>query len=349
MSTATQTTTSEGTIPIKPTPVWVPFTVEGEVPPPYRTPKFGLKVIPLHPTFACELEGVDWSKPVPQEVYEEIRDLCDKYGVVVCRNTGLSDKAHVEFSQYFGDLDDVGPYQQAGRTHRLPYLELFDAGNIDPATGDVAPLTAAQVIGNKANEQFHVDSSFNGRRAGHSLLLAHILPPADMGGATEFSDSRTAYGDLSAEKKKQIENLVANHSLFHSRKKAVPHYFKDLDPRDHPFSKHKLVQRHEWSDRMNLYIASYCHSIDGMSDEEGTALIEELLWHVSQPKYRYTVPWKQEKDLIIWDNTSVMHRATGGTYEGKFRRDMRRTTVKDMSTQRFGLNGDGADWRVGMP
>lgn len=121
--------------------------------------------------------------------------------MVACRRTGLTDDAHVDFSRYFGELDDVRPYIDAGRKHRLPLPELFDAGNIDPDSGDVAPLSAAQVIGNKvsptrqhlfgnaddekANELFHVDSSFNARRAGHSLLLAHILPPAGMGGATE--------------------------------------------------------------------------------------------------------------------------------------------------------------------
>lgn len=69
--------------------------------------------------------------------------------MVACRRTGLSDEAHVEFSSYFGELDDVRPYIDAGRKHRPPLPELFDAGNIDPDTGDVAPLTAAQVIGNK--------------------------------------------------------------------------------------------------------------------------------------------------------------------------------------------------------
>lgn len=56
----------------------------------------------------------------------------EQYGVVVFRNTQLTDEAHIEFSRYFGDLDDVTPYQQAGRIHRLKYKELFDAGNIDP-------------------------------------------------------------------------------------------------------------------------------------------------------------------------------------------------------------------------
>lgn len=102
-----------------------------------------------------------------------------------------------------------------------------------------------------------------------------------------------------------------------------------------------------------------------MPEEDSTRLIDELLAHISQPKYRYTIEWEQPGDMIIWDNTryelkafqshsahrlpSVMHRATGGTYEGKYRRDMRRTTVKDMSSNRYGLNGEGATWRVGLP
>lgn len=91
------------------------------------------------------------------------------------------------------------------------------------------------------------------------------------------------------------------------------------------------------------------HSIEGMDVEQGNALINELAAWVKQPRYRLTIEWQQEGDMIIWDNTSVMHRATGGSYEGKFKRDMRRTTVKDMSSQRFGLNGEGSDWRVGLP
>ncbi len=63
---------------IKPTPVWTPLPIEGDIPAPFTTEKFGLKVIPLHPTFGCELQGVDWSKPVSPELYKEIREICDK-------------------------------------------------------------------------------------------------------------------------------------------------------------------------------------------------------------------------------------------------------------------------------
>lgn len=71
-----------------------------------------------------------------------------------------------------------------------------------------------------------------------------------MGGATEFADSRAAYDDLSDEMKTRLDGLVANHSLFHSRKTAVPEFFVDTDPMKLPLSKHYLVQKHEWSGRM---------------------------------------------------------------------------------------------------
>ena len=77
---ASTTTTMSIPISITPTLDWVPLPIEGNIPPPYRTAKFGLEVIPLHPTFACELKGVQWSEPISPELYAEIREVSDKVG-----------------------------------------------------------------------------------------------------------------------------------------------------------------------------------------------------------------------------------------------------------------------------
>ena len=114
-------------------------------------------------------------------------------------------------------------------------------------------------------------------------------------------------------------------------------------------SERSLTPQHEGSGRKNLYMAAYIHSFDGISHEESEAIRRELTEQVYKPKYRLSVDWEQPGDMIIWDNTCVMHRATGGSFLGKYNRDMRRTTVKDMSSTKYGLNGEGADWRVGMP
>jgi hypothetical protein len=79
-TTTTMTTSNENgnLIAIQPTAPWVPLPIEGNIPDPYTTAKHGLEVIPLHPTFACELKGVDFSKPISPDVYAEIREVSNK-------------------------------------------------------------------------------------------------------------------------------------------------------------------------------------------------------------------------------------------------------------------------------
>lgn len=164
-----------------------------------------------------------------------------------------------------------------------------------------------------------------------------------MGGHTEYSDARQAYADLPEDIKTKIKPLVAVHSLLHNRKTANPDspLFKDLDVLNcpqFPLAKHKLVPIHEPSGRDMLYVTSYAHHIDGMDMEEGKKLIAELQAHARQPKYVFEHHWESPGDIAIWDNTAVLHRATPGLYEGKHRRDMRRTCVMDDSSDAYGLN-----------
>jgi alpha-ketoglutarate-dependent 2,4-dichlorophenoxyacetate dioxygenase len=66
-----------------------------------------------------------------------------------------------------------------------------------------------------ANQLWDTDSSFKRVPGKISFLSAHELPPA--GGETEFADLRAAYDGLEAATREQIENLVAEHSVLHSR------------------------------------------------------------------------------------------------------------------------------------
>jgi alpha-ketoglutarate-dependent 2,4-dichlorophenoxyacetate dioxygenase len=202
----------------------------------------------------------------------------------------------------------------------------------------------------QGNSLFHVDSSFNPRRAGFSLLLAHELPPQGYGGATAFADTRAAYEDLDEHLKQHLleRDYVAGHSMHHSRKVASPEFFADVNPEDYPFGRHRIVQRHERSGRMNLYIAAHVHHIEGLEPAESRALFEKLYSHAQQDKYVVEVQWKQPGDLVIWDNTAVMHRAVGGAFQSKYRRDVRRATVHDDSSQAWGLN-EHSNVRQGLP
>ncbi|TVY73361.1 Alpha-ketoglutarate-dependent 2,4-dichlorophenoxyacetate dioxygenase [Lachnellula suecica] len=299
-----------------------------------------MSVKPLHPTFGAEICGIDFSKPIADDVFQDIRRASAKYGVLVLRNTGMDDRQHVEFSRRFGDLDDIKPYLVQGRKLRYDYYELFDAGNLDE-DGSILTPDAPRSQYNKGNGLFHVDSSFNPRRASYSILRAVVLPPPETGGNTDFADTRTAFEELPEDLKKTLleKDYIAAHSLHHSRKTAAPEFFKDLDPTTFKMSRHKLVQPHEPSGRMNLYIAAHAHHVEGLPAGQSAELLKTLMEHATQPKYTVSIPWKSPGDVIIWDNTAVMHRA--GKFSGGYLRDMRRTTVHDASATAWGLNTEG--------
>jgi alpha-ketoglutarate-dependent 2,4-dichlorophenoxyacetate dioxygenase len=134
----------------------------------------------------------------------------------------------------------------------------------------------------------------------------------------------------------------------HNRKLAAPDVFEKINPRDFPLSKHKLVVPHR-TGRTTLYVTTYIHHFDGMSDEDSQALVDELLTHAAQPKYRKLIPWENDSDLIMWDNTAVLHRATGGAYLTKHVRDMRRTTSHDTGPHAHGMNDPNKPFRQGLP
>lgn len=175
------------------------------------------------------------------------------------------------------------------------------------------------------------------------------MPPKGSGGETQYLDSRTAYQELPEELKAEIDPLITNNSLFHNRKTAAPEYHKHLNPDDYPYARHRLVQPHEGSGRKNLLLTSYAHHFDGMTAEESKPLMDKLWVHLAQPKYICTINYENNGDMILWDNRAVLHRATtGGSYDGKYRRDMRRTTVKDWGKYAWGENGV-VDWQAGIP
>lgn len=302
-----------------------------------------LDIHPLHDSFAVEIKGIDLSTPPTDAVFDEIRDALHEYGVVIIRNANFpDDKAQIDFSALFGEVEKSkwrNPHMRS-----LPHPEIFDISNLDEKDQVVTNSNEKRTTAIRGNALWHADGSFNPRRTYVSLLRAVELPPAAMGGHTEYADARQAYDDLPEETKSKIKNLVAVHSFVHNRKTANPDspLFKHINVLDQPLARHKLVPVHEPSGRDMLYVTSYAHHIEGMDLEEGKNLIRELQSHAAQKKYVFEHHWESAGDIAIWDNTAVLHRATSGSYEGKFRRDMRRTCVMDSSSEAYGLNNPDA-------
>jgi alpha-ketoglutarate-dependent 2,4-dichlorophenoxyacetate dioxygenase len=223
---------------------------------------------------------------------------------------------------------------------RIPLYEIFDVSNLNIKNEIDDRSDPWRAAGANGNATWHADGAFNPRRTGLSLLRAVEIPPKEVGGHTEYIDSRTAYDDLSPSMKERIEEYVTCNSIFHNRKTANPDspLFKDIDVMKNITSRHMLVQTHEPSGRKNLYITSYAHHIEGLDIEEGQKLLDELREHCKQEKYRFDLHWENPGDVAIWDNTAVLHRATQGSFLRTHRRDVRRVSVFDMTKWGYGLN-----------
>ena len=257
---------------------------------------------PLHPTFAAECNGIDFSQPLDQDTVQSIRDGMAKYGILVFRGARLDDARHIALARQMGELDSSTVFIIPGKEYRLaPYNELTDVGNIEDDGSVVQKDSLRYQIG-MGNNLFHVDCSYNPRRVGFSILRAHKLPPKGTGGGTAFADTRTAYDDLDAETKAKIKDYVAWHSVWHSRRLAAPDcdFLKFMDPEQNSMARHKLVQVHEPSNRENLYIAAHVHHFDGSTKEDSEPEINALLQHATQDKYTVRVDWENDGDFVIW-------------------------------------------------
>ncbi|KAJ5786705.1 alpha-ketoglutarate-dependent 2-4-dichlorophenoxyacetate dioxygenase [Penicillium pulvis] len=294
----------------------------------------------LHPTIGAECHGIDFSRPLPEDEIQIIRDGMAKYGVLVFRGAQLDDARHVAFARQLGELDSSTVFVAPGKKYRLdPFVELTDVSNIED-DGSILQKDSLKYQLGQGNNLFHVDCSYNNRRVGLSILRAHQLPPKGTGGGTAFADTRTAYDDLDAETKDKIKDYVLWHSIWHSRRLAAPDcdFLKYMPAEKNSMARHKLVQLHEASGRMNLYIAAHGHHFDGWTKEDSQPVIQALLDHATQDKYTFTIEWENDGDIVIWDNTCVMHKAAGGSFAGKYVRDMRRATLLDSSSTAWGLN-----------
>ena len=246
----------------------------------------------------------------------------DEHAVCIIRNRApVSDAAHVAFSARLGPLLPMKMLTMVGKSKsRFAHPEIIDIGNID-ADGKLLPEDDRRRAYNRGNLLWHTDASYDQARGVYSLLSCHSVPPG--GADTEFADMRAAYESLPEKTKLLVEDLVVEHSVWHSRALAGMTDVTEAERATRPPARHRLVQRH--AGRKLLYLASHASHIVGRPLDEGRKLIRELIELATRPQFVYRHQWRVG-DLVVWDNRQTMHRGT--PYDDtRYPRDMRRTTV----------------------
>ena len=284
-----------------------------------------ITVCPVTESFAAEIGDIDLSRPLEAADLAALKEAFAKYAVLVFPDQRLSDDQHLDFARNFGPLETTIALFRKDAKLRVR-KEFADVSNLDHEN-ETWGKDSRQRMFQLGNRLWHTDSSFKRLPARASLLYARSIPP--VGGRTEFADERAAYDALSEEMKRRLAALVVEHSIFNSRARLGFSNFSEEERQGLPPVPQVLVRTLPESGRKSLYLASHAGRGFGMAEQEGRALIDELIAHATQRQFIYSHRWRVH-DLVIWDDRCTMHRGTDFD-DLRWKRDMQRATVSDVA------------------
>ena len=246
----------------------------------------------------------------------------NEYAVLIFRDQNLSDEEQIAFTRHFGELEN---YNTPGHVRKREDQRLgpgiADFSNLDKHGNTMSDEDRVWFF-KLGDRLWHSDSSFRPVPAKYSLLSARVVP--SWGANTEFADMRAAYDALDHRTKGEIEDLICEHSLIHSRE-AIG--FTNLTAEEiaafRPV-RQRLVRTHPATGRKSLFLSSHAGAIVGWTIPEGRLFLRDLTEHATAPAFVYSHAWRPH-DLVMWDNRATMHRAR--RFDRNEVRDVRRTTL----------------------
>ncbi len=269
---------------------------------------------------ACGAEILyDLSGEMDDRSFVAIEDAFHDNVVVFFRGQTLANEKHIEFTRRFGELEI-----HVVKKYLLPdHPEILLISNVRDEKGELIGLADAGFT-------WHTDVSYRKTPSRCSLLYSVEVPYRDGKplGDTIFTNTIAAYEALPESMKKLLTGKKATHRYSERRRTANSPRPKLTAAQlaETPDIAHPVVRTHPFTGRKSLYVtAGECIAIEGMPEDEGRDLIEELHEHCIKDEFRYVHKW-QVGDLLMWDNATSMHLATCD-YALPERRPMHRTTV----------------------
>ncbi len=259
------------------------------------------ETVALSPNLGVEVKDVD--DLFDDAVISQCVEALKWRGVLLVRGLHLGDEAQLALSR------------KLGKVIKLGRSEIFTI-TLDPSKNPAAEYL-------KGTFHWHIDGTTDKIPAKATMLTARHV--AMVGGGTEFASTYAAYENLTDADRKRYEGLRVVHSFEAAQRLVNP------DPGEAELAAWRKVPTHEVSlvwrrrdGRRSLVIGATADHIVGMDPAEGRALLDELLAWSTQERFCYAHDW-QVGDLVIWDNTGMLHRAL--PYDPASERSLQRTTV----------------------
>jgi taurine dioxygenase len=257
-----------------------------------------ISVRPLTAHLGAEVSGVKLAEDISDEVFDAIYQAYLRYQVLLFPPQELPPGRQVEFARRFGEVQ----IHVMNQYHADGFPELYRLSNLD----DQGRPNGRHP--DKGTLYWHTDGSWRRVTGQATIIYGEVVP--NIGGETHFCDMYGAYERLDPAWKSRIANLRAVHNLDFSRtRRHGEDPMSEAQRRETPPVDHPVVPTHPETGRKCLYLGDHAESIVGMPYAEGRALIEELNVLAVHPDLTYEHRWTP-RELIVWDNRCVMHRAT---------------------------------------
>jgi len=279
--------------------------------------------------WGVEVQGVTSAALDDEATRAGLRQLLHDQGVIVCRNVEQTAAMQVKLSQVFGPLKE----------HPVPSVTRADRDNLPGviviATGPGSCIVEIEGKPLITWQPWHFDHAYNDEMM-YAAVLRSIKTPKD-GGRTAFACGIQILNDMAPAIRARAEklNVLYNLDLRYDRQRfGLPRGFRQLKPHDNTLSQENdngrcAVHPAVWTRPSGEAIFHMCpYGCRGLEGDRSDAAFERLaeVWaeaeRVMKPYYHV---W-QPGDMVIWDNTRVLHEATGSNPAEE--REIHRTTIK---------------------
>ncbi|MEV5835049.1 TauD/TfdA family dioxygenase [Nocardia sp. NPDC052112] len=232
-------------------------------------------------------------------------ELLERHSVLLFRELHPGDDAQVAFSRKLGPLARFPNYPN-------PNVMII---SFDPDNPNAKYYPS--------NDYWHIDGAMDEVPAKASIMSAHVI--TDKGGETAFASTYAAYDALSDAERERFADLQVIHRMARIQRLTYPNPTPEqqADWARWPDRTHPLVWTHE-SGRKSLVFGASASHIVGMDPARGRALLDDLTARATAPDRVYQHTWSVG-DMVIWDNTGLIHRAC--EFDRTLPRRMHRSTV----------------------
>ncbi|MEO1243487.1 MAG: TauD/TfdA family dioxygenase [Pseudomonadota bacterium] len=275
----------------------------------------GLVVEPSDAACGATVRNLSLTEPLDPETIAAIRNAWLAHHVLVFPEQEMSDDDLERFTLSFGPFGEdpfIAPIE--GRDHVIAVRREAD---------EKSPIFA---------ESWHTDWSFQETPPAGTCLYGLTIPP--VGGDTLFANQHLALDHMPAALRAKLEGKQAIHSArlpyatdgFYGEKDAALRSM-DIQPSEEALAErlHPILRKHPETGREGVFgCAGYITGFAGMNEDESMKLLGELYAWQTHDEFVYAHRWSPNM-LVMWDNRSVLHKATGG-YDGHARL-LHRTTI----------------------